>query len=113
MDEVAHKCDVFLSYTQSVEFLQKLLMVDKYGLPETKKACLTSPKLQDREFIQDLKKKPDYKKISAELKIELLEKSIDSLTGIIVCDYCGTKFRDDVGIFCARCDGYRRISIEI
>ena len=80
--------------------MQKLLLIDKYGLPETKKACFTSSQLVNRSFIQGLEKKPEYKKISDKLKIELLEKSIDSLTGIIFCRRC---MRETPG-YCMGCD---------
>ena len=90
MDDLIHKCDMFLKDTQLVPFVKKLLMVDKYGLPETKNACLNSKKLQDRSFIRDLKKKPGYKEISAELKNELLETAIDAFKAKTFCYKCDT-----------------------
>ena len=100
MNEVMHKCDLFLSHAQAVKFMQKLLLIDKYGLPETKKACLTSRWLQKRVFIQDLEMKPEYTEISDKLKIELLEKSINSFIGIMVCRHCERA----CGGYCSDCD---------
>ena len=79
MDNVIYKCDLFLKDAKAVLFEQKLLMIDKYGLPETRKACLNLMTLDDPTFIHGLKKKPLYKEISAELKVELYEKFADSL----------------------------------
>ena len=94
MDSVIDKCDIFLKGAYSVSFVQKLIMVDKYGLPETKEACFESSSLENRDFIQGLMKTPEYKEVSAELKNELLEKAIDSFTVKIKCN-CGDDDSDD------------------
>ena len=70
---------MFLKDAQSVPFEQKLLMVDKYGLPETKNMCFNSPEFQNHVFVQELMEKSEYKGIGDKLKIELLEKSFNSL----------------------------------
>ena len=84
---VIEKCDTFLKDDDSVPFAEKVFMIDKYGLSETKKTCLSSSEFQDRSFISGLMRKPEYKKISAELKVELLEKSINSFTLKLFCSH--------------------------
>jgi len=102
MNEVMHKCDIYLSHTAEVKFTSKLLLIEKYGLPKTKEACFNSPMFLKRTFINDLKKEPGYKDVSAELKVEMLEEAIDFLNSELYCDNCGEKY----STFCDPCEDF-------
>uniref|UniRef100_A0A914DXU4 BTB domain-containing protein n=1 Tax=Acrobeloides nanus TaxID=290746 RepID=A0A914DXU4_9BILA len=78
VEEVVQKCDKFFKKYSKVTMIEKLYLADKYKLMETKSACLNSVELKKLHFVHDLTKKPEYKEISAELKIALLENGLNA-----------------------------------
>uniref|UniRef100_A0A914CI35 BTB domain-containing protein n=1 Tax=Acrobeloides nanus TaxID=290746 RepID=A0A914CI35_9BILA len=85
VEDVVQKCDKFLANDSMIPMIEKLCLVDKYKLTETKNACLNSIELKKPDFVRDLTKKPEYKEISAELKVALLENGLNSAEDMISC----------------------------
>uniref|UniRef100_A0A914DL58 LITAF domain-containing protein n=1 Tax=Acrobeloides nanus TaxID=290746 RepID=A0A914DL58_9BILA len=78
VEEVVQKCDKFLKNYSKVPMIEKLCLVDKYKLTETKSVFLNSAELKKPHFVHDLTKKPEYRGISDELKVALLENGLNS-----------------------------------
>jgi hypothetical protein len=85
VEDVVQKCDKFLANDWMIPMIEKLCLVNKYKLTETKNACLNSVELKEPDFVRDLTKKPKYTEISAELKVELLENGLNSAEDKISC----------------------------
>ena len=108
-EEVAKACEQYCLKDPKhkvVSFAKKVAVLDKFKdkLPELKKALLKEVKKP--RVLSKLNKTPEYKKVSAELKLELAE-SFQSKYKEVICHNCEKEFMcliSDQYLVCPYCD---------
>ena len=84
VEDVVQKCDKFLANDSTVPIIEKLPLVDKFKLLETKNACLNLEELKRPDFVRDFAKKPEYSELSDGFKVILFENALNSVVHEVV-----------------------------